>query len=116
MLKAKQILPSSGLHNSLASGTIIKGNIFAEEDLRIDGKVEGNIECAGKIVVGPTAEILGQIICTNAELMGKIQGNTRANGTLCLKNSVQYHGDIIAKNLEIEPGALFNGTCKMIAE
>ncbi len=116
MLKAKQIIPSSGLHNSLAAGTVIKGNIFAEEDLRIDGKVEGNIECSGKIVVGPSAEILGQIICMNAEFMGRIQGNTKANGTLCLKGSVQYSGDIIAKNLEIEPGAMFNGTCKMITE
>jgi len=116
MLKAKQIIPISGSHNSLASGTSVKGNIVAGEDIRIDGKVEGNIECSGKIIVGPTAEIIGQIVCQNAEFMGKIQGNARANGTLCLKNSVQYFGDIVAKNLEIEPGAVFNGACKMIAE
>ena len=116
MLKAKQIIPISGSYNSLASGTTVKGNIVAGEDLRIDGKVEGDIECSGKVVVGPTAEVIGQIFCHNAELMGKIQGDTHANGTLCLKNSVQYFGDIVAKNLEIEPGAAFNGTCKMMAE
>ncbi|MDR3061563.1 MAG: polymer-forming cytoskeletal protein, partial [Dysgonamonadaceae bacterium] len=78
--------------------------------------IEGNIECSGKIVVGPSAEVLGQIVCMNAELMGRIQGNTKANGTLCLKSSVQYHGDIVANSLEIEPGAVFNGTCKMMKE
>ena len=116
MLKAKNIIPISGSHNSLASGTTVRGNIVAEEDLRIDGKVEGDIECSGKVVVGPTAEVIGQIFCQNAELMGKIQGDTNASETLCLKNTVLYNGDIVAKNLEIEPGAVFNGTCKVITE
>ncbi len=114
MLKGKQIISSGGLHNSLATGTIIKGNIRAEEDFRIDGTVEGNIECSGKVVIGPSAVVIGHINCQNAELMGKIQGNIRAEGTLCLKNSVIYSGDIVAKNLEIETGAIFNGTCSMI--
>ncbi len=115
-MKTKQIISTGGMHNSLASGTVIKGNIRAEEDLRIDGKVEGNIECAGKVVVGPGAEILGQIVCQNAELMGRINGNIHASGILCLKNSVQCIGDIVTRSLEIEPGAVFNGTCKMVQQ
>ena len=114
MMKSKQVVTTGGTLNCLAAGTVIKGNIHAEEDLRIDGVIEGNIECAGKLVVGPNAEIIGYINCGNAELLGKIKGNTKAYGTLCLKSSVIYEGDIVAKNLEIEPGATFNGSCSMM--
>ncbi|MDR1719961.1 MAG: polymer-forming cytoskeletal protein [Dysgonamonadaceae bacterium] len=113
MFKSKQIITTGVTHNCLAAGTVVKGNIKAEEDFRIDGVLEGNIECVGKLVIGPSAEIIGSIHCSNAELMGKIKGNIKAQGTLCLKSSVIYQGDIIANNLEIEPGATFNGTCTM---
>ena len=43
-MKNKETVSSGVAHNALATGTIIKGNINAEEDLRIDGKVEGLVE------------------------------------------------------------------------
>ncbi|MDR0865562.1 MAG: polymer-forming cytoskeletal protein [Candidatus Symbiothrix sp.] len=105
---------SSGIaHNALAPGTMVKGNIQAEEDLRIDGRVEGLIECAGKVVVGPQAEIIGDIHCTNADLLGTVKGNVVIKETLSMKTSGSFTGDVIAGSLEIEPGAIFNGTCKM---
>ncbi|MDR0412594.1 MAG: polymer-forming cytoskeletal protein [Dysgonamonadaceae bacterium] len=100
-------------HNALALGTIVKGNIHAEEDLRIDGKVEGLIECAGKVVVGPQAEITGDIHCSNADLIGRVNGNLMIKETLSMKSTCVFTGDVVAGSLEIEPGTIFNGTCKM---
>jgi len=106
---------SSGIaHNALAAGTYIKGDIKAEEDFRIDGKIEGDIECAGKVIVGPQAEIYGNIQCQNTDLMGSITGNILIYEVASLKSSVRFTGEIIAKYIEIEPGASFNGTCKML--
>lgn len=116
MFKGKQIVASGNSYNALASGTTIKGNIIAEEDLRIDGIVEGNIDCKGKVVVGPTGEVFGLINCLNAELMGKVHGNIHATGTLLLKTNTVYNGEVLTKSLEIEAGAAFNGTCSMIKE
>lgn len=113
-MKAKEIISSGIAHNAIAAGTIVKGEIKAEQDFRIDGKLEGDIECAGKIIVGPQAEILGNIKCTNADLMGRIQGNVYIEETVSLKASVIYNGEIVTKYLEIEPGAVFNGSCKML--
>jgi len=113
MLKKNPVITSGSAHNSIASGTVIKGNVIAAEDFRIDGKVEGNIECRGKVVVGPSGEIFGHIDCINAELMGKVQGNIKTTETLLLKNGSHYTGEINVKSLEIESGAAFNGTCKM---
>ena len=50
-IKQKEEHSSGGLHNALAAGTIIKGNIITETDFRLDGTVEGDIRCKGKIVV-----------------------------------------------------------------
>ncbi|GHT42324.1 hypothetical protein FACS189437_10190 [Bacteroidia bacterium] len=113
MMKNKDVVSSGIAHNALAPGTLIKGNINAEEDLRIDGKVEGLIECAGKVVVGPQAEITGDIHCTNADIIGRVAGNLVIRETLSMKASGMFTGDLIAGSLEIEPGAVFNGTCKM---
>ncbi len=110
---AKEIISQGITHNSLAQGTFIKGEIHAEGDLRIDGKVEGNIGCKGKVVVGVKGEIFGQIQCENAEIMGCVEGDMKVNGNVSLKQSSVFHGGMITQTLDIEPGALFNGTCKM---
>ncbi|MDR0733333.1 MAG: polymer-forming cytoskeletal protein [Dysgonamonadaceae bacterium] len=109
----KETISTGIAHNSLAAGTTVKGEINAEEDIRIDGKVEGNIECSGKVVVGPLAEITGDIRCQNTDLMGLVTGNITIYETACLKSTVRFTGDIETKYIEIEAGAVFNGTCKM---
>ncbi len=113
MFKSKET-PSSGIaHNALATGTLIKGNITAEEDFRIDGIVEGNINCKGKVVIGPQGEVYGSVTCPSAEFMGKVFGNVIIQGNLVLKSTCEYKGEVKTQTLEIEPGAIFNGTCKM---
>jgi cytoskeletal protein CcmA (bactofilin family) len=113
-MKNKDNYPSGIAHNALAVGTYVKGNIKAEEDFRIDGKLEGNIECTGKVIVGQQAEVLGNIQCENTELFGKIDGNLTVNDTVRLKSTVRFTGEVVTKYIEIEPGALFNGSCKML--
>jgi cytoskeletal protein CcmA (bactofilin family) len=100
-------------HNALATGTYVKGNITAVEDFRIDGQLEGNIECSGKVVVGPQAEVTGDIQCQNTDLMGLVAGNITIHEKASLKSTARFTGEIIAKYIEIEAGAVFNGTCKM---
>ena len=113
MLKGKQIITPS-IHNTLAEGTILIGEIKAEEDFRIDGVVEGIINCSGKIVIGVKGSVSGQVSCASAELLGKLQGMIRTTETLVLKSTAVYSGDATVKTMEIEPGAVFNGTCTMI--
>lgn len=112
----KQSGSQANSHNTLSAGTIIRGDVYAEEDLRVDAQVEGNIECKGKVIVGNKAVVTGYIKCKNAELMGMVSGDLYVEGRLTLKASVNYKGDISTKALEIEPGAVFNGTCRMITD
>ena len=116
MFKPKNIIPTGIAHNAISTGTCIKGDIIAEEDLRIDGKVEGNIECSGKIIIGSNAEITGSIYCNNIDLMGNVNGDIEAKETVTLKSQVNFSGKITTKYLDIESGAIFNGSCTMKSE
>lgn len=113
-MRNKETSSIGAAHNALAAGTYVKGDIKAEEDFRIDGKLEGNLECAGKVIIGSQAEIIGSIQCQNMDLMGVVNGNMMIYEVVSLKSSVRFSGEIVAKYIEIEPGASFNGTCRML--
>jgi cytoskeletal protein CcmA (bactofilin family) len=107
---------SEGLNqaiNIISEGTKIKGDIIAGGDIRIDGELNGNISAKGKLVVGTTGKIKGEIDCYNVEVSGTIQGKISASELLNMKATCQIEGDIIAGKLSVEPGSVFSGTCTM---
>ncbi len=105
--------PSSSSHNVIAAGTKLIGQIIAEEDFRIDGAIEGNINCRGKIVIGPSCVITGDIECVNLEVTGRINGNIVCSDSVILRSTAKMLGDIKTQTIEIEPGANFTGSCSM---
>ena len=115
-MKQKEEITTGGLHNALAAGTTIKGNIITETDFRLDGKVEGDITCKGKIVVGPKGSVTGNIISANAEILGEVNGSLKIAEKLVLKATAIINGDLSTQSLEIEPNARFNGACMMGSE
>jgi len=104
---------STNAINSFANGTEITGELKSSGDVRIDGKLVGNIDIKGKLVIGPTGIVEGDIVCKNCDVSGKILGKVRVNELLSLKASANIEGDMITNKLSIEPGAVFTGTCKM---
>lgn len=115
-IKQKEENVTGGLHNTLAAGTTVKGNITTEADFRLDGKVEGDVNCNGKIVIGPKGNVTGNITSSNAEILGEVEGSIRVSAKLILKSTAIVKGDIFTQSLEIEPNAHFNGICNMFGE
>jgi cytoskeletal protein CcmA (bactofilin family) len=99
--------------NLISNGTDITGDIKSTGDIRIDGTLSGNLSTKGKVVIGPTGKVKGEIICKNSEVSGSIEGKIGVNQLLILKASSKILGDIATSKLSIEPGALFSGNCKM---
>lgn len=99
--------------NLLGAGTVVKGEIRVNGDFRIDGTLIGSIECKGKIVVGPSGSIDGEIQCQNADFSGEVKANVKVSELLTLKETAKFSGDIVTSKLAIEPGAKFSGTCRM---
>lgn len=100
-------------HSVLSQAVTFVGHINTKDDLRIDGNVEGNISSEGKVVIGPSGCVTGNIESKNIELMGKIKGDIVVHDTIRLTSTSHYSGDITTLNIEIEPGARFFGNCKM---
>lgn len=115
-IKQKDENSAGGLHNTLAAGTTVKGNIITETDFRLDGQVEGDISCNGKIVIGPKGRVIGNIISSNAEIIGEVEGSVHVSEKLVLKATANIKGDVYAQSLEIEPNARFNGVCNMSSD
>ena len=84
-IKQKEENTNGGLHNTLATGTTVKGNIQTETDFRLDGKVEGDVSCSGKIVIGPKGNVTGNIVSANAEILGEVEGSVHVSAKLVLK-------------------------------
>jgi cytoskeletal protein CcmA (bactofilin family) len=99
--------------NSIAAGTIIEGNVRTEGDLRVDGKVIGNIICKGRLVSGPSSEILGDILCVNGNLEGMCRGNIQVNEVLKVAKSANIDGIISTKKLTVEEGAVVQAKINM---
>ena len=99
--------------NALTAGSKIVGNITADSDFRIDGLIEGDLNCNGKVVIGEAGRIKGTVVCTNAEILGLMEGKITCSQQLSLRANGKINGDVHTKTLIVEPGALFNGTCKM---
>ena len=101
------------LYNAITAESKIIGTIVANNDIRIDGTVEGDIQCRGKVVIGEKGFVHGNIQCTNAEVQGRIEGKVEALQTLALRASANIQGDVVTQSLIVEPNAIFCGTCHM---
>lgn len=102
--------------NLIAKGTRITGDISSEGDLRVDGEITGNLDSRGRLVIGPSGKITGDISCKSCEISGTHNGKINVSELLSLKASSTIIGEIVTGKLSIEPGAYFKGTCVMSEE
>jgi cytoskeletal protein CcmA (bactofilin family) len=98
--------PMSGF-SMLGADLAIKGDIAATADLHIDGRVEGDITCAG-LVQGEGSEIIGAITAATAHLAGTVRGSMTV-GALTIQKSAHILGDVHYETLTIEQGAKVDG-------
>ncbi len=115
MIKRKEKAPfeSPDRLNRLVEGTIIKGDIHSESNLRIDGEVIGNITTTSKVVIGEGGFVKGNLDCLEADIEGKVEGTLSVESLLILREQSKIYGDIHTTKLHIEEGAFFLGSCKM---
>jgi cytoskeletal protein CcmA (bactofilin family) len=111
MIKNNETEPAA--INLISNGTEITGDVKSTGDIRIDGALTGNLNTKGKVVIGPTGKVNGEVVCKNSEVSGLVEGKIIVNQLLILKVASKILGDIVTSKLSIEPGAIFTGNCKM---
>ena len=105
---------AAGSH--ISPGTTIKGEILTNDDVRVDGRVEGKIFSKGKVTVGDGAVMQGDIKCSSVDFFGSIDGDLYVKDVLSLKNTSSVNGNIHTRKLQVDLGARLNGSCHMLRE
>ncbi len=103
----------SNISNIIGRNTLLEGSIESVGNIRVEGKVHGDTKAKAKFVMGSDAIVDGNVVARNAEVAGKVNGNITVSELLILKPSAIIQGDILTNKLVVEPGATFNGGCKM---
>jgi cytoskeletal protein CcmA (bactofilin family) len=94
----------------LGASLEIKGKISGEEDLQIDGKVEGSVALQGqRLTVGRSGQLNSEVHAREVVVFGKVQGNLRASDRVEIKKDGSVTGDITTSRISIEDGAYFKG-------
>jgi cytoskeletal protein CcmA (bactofilin family) len=104
---------SSNSATLISSGTILRGDVKSENDLRIDGTIHGHVRSSAKIIVGPSGFVEGNIEGAHADITGKVKGNITVQELLQLREKCNVEGNINATKLQIDPTAVLNGKCLM---
>ncbi|MEZ4825989.1 MAG: polymer-forming cytoskeletal protein [Bacteroidia bacterium] len=92
---------------------VVVGNINAEGDLRVEGKVIGTLVCNSKLVVSGTGYIEGSVDARVATVEGEIKGNVVTRELLTIDKTGKIFGDIFTQKLVVQMGAIFTGSSKM---
>lgn len=100
----------------IGKDTEIKGTVCGLGTIRIDGKIEDEINVQGDVVVGETGKIVADISARNVTAAGEIIGNINASGKLEIIEKGKVRGDIKVASLVINDGAILDGKSEMVKE
>ncbi len=103
-----------GEKTSINSHTNIVGNIRAEEDLIINGKLKGNVEIRNhSFFLGPSGRLKGNIFGQKVRIRGHMQGDIIATGKVEITREAKFSGKIISRSITVEKGAHFDADVKL---
>ena len=102
-----------GAETVIGAGVSVKGEIFSESDIMIDGTVNGIISTSGDVIVGVNANIKANIKAGNVTIAGHVIGDVVASGEAMIRETGQVQGDITASGLAITSGGIFVGRSHM---
>ena len=94
----------------LGKTVMIRGEVKGNEDLIIDGHVEGAISLSeNRLTIGPNANVVADLAARDVLIQGKLKGNVVATGRVELRAGSAMEGDVKALRLAIEENAVFRG-------
>lgn len=99
--------------NYICVNSALTGNLTCETDLRLDGKIVGNIICKAKLVIGKDGFVKGEIQAKSAFIEGDVLGNISIEENLVLTETAKVEGNIITKQFTAKEGSKMNGQLSM---
>ncbi len=97
----------------IASGTVIKGEVFSKNSIKIEGEVEGKIESKETVIVFETGKVKAEIRAKQAIISGEVVGDIIATERLEITANGKVRGNITSPRISIAEGVFFEGVCSM---
>lgn len=116
MFKKKEEIDVTKVDTVIGKETIITGTIEAKGILRVEGKISGNLNTNGDVIVSQGGVVEADVTARSISIAGNVKGNVEASGLLSVEPSGKMLGDIKVAKLAIGDGAVFTGACEMLKD
>jgi cytoskeletal protein CcmA (bactofilin family) len=87
----------------------VRGEIYCDEELYLDGEVEGTLEVGQRLTIGPNGKVKANVKAKELVVAGSIQGNVQAVDRIAIMKGASIVGDVKTAGIVIEDGAYFKG-------
>jgi cytoskeletal protein CcmA (bactofilin family) len=109
--------PTSGGFAHIGKSVVIKGEISGNEDIYVDGQVEGSLQFLGNsLTVGPNGRIHASVAAKNVTVGGSLEGNIQASERTEMRKTAVVNGDVQTRRIAIEEGAFFKGKLEILTQ
>ena len=107
-------VPTGHNNADIGKSVVIKGDLSGNEDLRVEGRIEGKIQLREhELTIGSNGRIKATIAAKVATIKGHVVGNITASERISIQQGAQVEGDISAPAVTIAEGARFKGRIDM---
>ncbi len=111
--KKEKVINTDLVETIIGFNSTVEGLVKTQGSVRVDGKLIGDVETQGNLIVGEKGSLKGNVKAKTVTIAGEILGNISADEKIELNKTARLLGDIISKFVVIEDGAEFSGNCKM---
>ena len=101
--------PAGDIETVIGQDTTIIGRVEGFGNIRIDGRIDGDVSIAGTVVIGESGIVQGDIKAGNLNVNGMVTGNVDCDGALSIQAKGAIVGDIRVRSLNIVNGGVFKG-------
>jgi cytoskeletal protein CcmA (bactofilin family) len=105
--------PPEAVISIIGPGMKVVGDCLTDGTVRVEGTVEGSIKAGKAVVVGKQGAVIGDVNTQDAVISGRVTGTLIAESRLELQATCQIDGDVRTRRMQLEEGALLNGTVHM---
>lgn len=100
----------------IGKGMVIKGSIHSEEDVFLNGEVEGDLDIENcRLTVGPDGKVAANARAREVDISGTFTGNVESVEKTCIRATGRLIGDVKTRGIVIEEGALFKGKVEIVS-
>ncbi len=105
--------PPEAVISIIGPGMKVVGDCITDGTVRVEGTVEGSVKAGKAVVVGKQGAVIGDVQTQDAVISGRVTGTLVAESRLELQATCQIDGDVRTRRMQLEEGALLNGTVHM---